>query len=1109
MRVTPFPHLRRIAICAALVATVALSGTNQAVDAATSTISGRVYQDFLSNGSRDTAVSAGQATDVGVAGVTVSAYDSTGVRVGSATSTADGTYVLSVAGNTGTEVRVEFDIPDTSPLAAFRSSFAGAGNGTSVQFVSVGATNVDFAVNVPGEYCQNNPNLSLSRLCAGATAAVNASASAWVTRFDGGPYTTAHGFTDRYSDWAATKVATKADTGSILGMTWDPGTRRIYHSAYVRRHAELYESGGQPVPAAIFVTTPTGTSSAAGTGGTTSFLVDLESLMSGDQFSNSNPAGPGFVPTNSARKIQYMANGTSAPGDGGVDNDGVDSDLVAGQDGVFEEVGKAGIGDIETDGSGRLFVVSLYDRNLYQVTLPASGAPTVMSSLGDITSGVTCVNGQARPFSVRLWRGSLYLGVVCDGSGDFDPASPSTLNNSNVTFVVRRLELSTGAWSTAFGPQGLSAAAGVVKGNSDTAFALNTRDNWNPWTDTFSTANQTRYLTRPTPMLSEIEFDSDGSMILGFRDRNGDQQGTNDSEDPQGGNTAFPTLSSGDIYRVCRTGSGYSAGDYVFEGGAGCSQRSFTNFGTEFYAGDFWFDRTARGHAEVSVGMIEQVPGFPDVIMNSYDPYDGDNTGKTFYSGGPRWLRNSTGEPAGAPNTGSGVMFFNWDQEAGNPNTAGGFLKTNGMSDVEALCDQAPVQIGNRVWIDSDRDGVQDPGETPVNGATVRVYASNGTTLLGTAVTNSRGEYYFASNVSEAAAGNGDNTGGGISVGADYVIRLDNPADFASGGPLEGYTLTGTKQAAAHTTLDSSVDSDAATVSAYPQLSVASLLPGANNHTYDVGFYRSAPVGMGNYVWIDTDKDGRQDPGERPLAGVTVSLFNPDGSAAKNLAGGAATATTDAKGHYFIDNLAPGSYYAKFVLPAAYELTVTSSTGSNSANDSNPDRTTGITPVFTIGSSAGGDTVADTDTATLATFVNPTIDAGVVPRGLVSVGNFVWRDRNGDGIQGRADSGVKGAVLTLRNVDGSPVTDAFGRAVRPQKTKKDGKYLFQNLLPGKYVVSIAYPTGHWPTTKNRPGRGRNSSSFSATSVTLRAGESDTTLDFGTVRHSVTVLPATR
>ena len=454
-------------------------------------------------------------------------------------------------------------------------------------------------------------------------------------------------------------------------------------------------------------------------------------------------------------------------------------------------------------------------------------------------------------------------------------------------------------------------------------------------------------------------------------------------------------------------------------------------------------------------------------------------------------------------------MFYNWNGEAGNPNTVGGFLKTNGMSDIEALCDQAPVQIGNRVWIDTDKDGIQDPGETPVAGVTVRVYASNGTTLLGTALTNAKGEYYFSSNVTEAAAGNGDNSGGGIAVGSAYVIRLDNPADYASGGPLDGYTLTGTTKTDSATSLDTSVDSNAATVSSYPQMTTSSLLPGTNDHTYDVGFYRSSPVGMGNYVWIDADKDGIQDPSEKPIKGVVVTLHNPDGTTAKNLAGGDATATTDANGYYFIDNLAPGSYYAKFTLPAAYQFTTRSSTGSTSTNDSNPDTTTGITPVFTIGSSASGDTVADTDSATTATFVNPTIDAGVVPKGTVSVGNLVWRDRNGDGIQGKRDGGVKGAVLRLFNADGTPVTDAFGRAVKAQTTGKDGRFLFRNLLPGKYVVKITYPKGWLATTNERSGREKNSSAFRAASRTLTAGQSDTSLDFGMVRRSVGLLPATR
>jgi len=176
------------------------------------------------------------------------------------------------------------------------------------------------------------------------------------------------------------------------------------------------------------------------------------------------------------------------------------------------------------------------------------------------------------------------------------------------------------------------------------------------------------------------------------------------------------------------------------------------------------------------------------------------------------------------------------------PNTFG---KSSGMGDLEVLCNMAPVQIGNRVWIDTDKDGIQDPGETPVKGVTVRVYDATGTTLLGTAITDENGEYYFSSNVTEAAAGDGNNVGGGIAAGSAYVIRFDNPADYAAGGPLSGYLLTTKDATDTASGLDDSIDSDASTVSEYPQITTYKLLPGVNDHTFDVGFYATnTPVGM-------------------------------------------------------------------------------------------------------------------------------------------------------------------------------------------------------------------------------------------------------------------------
>jgi hypothetical protein len=1001
----------------------------------------------------------------------------------------------------------------------------------------------------------------------------------------------------------------------------------------------MYEISGVPKPGALFVTTPQGITASEGVGGTTSFLVDLELLLDGDQFSNSNSAGPGFIPSNSVRKIQYMQN-TNV--DGGAENDGVDSDLVAGQDGVFEEVGRAGIGDIATDGSGNLYVVSLYDKHAYKVVLPAGAAPTTMTSIGDITSGVACTNGTGRPFSVKFWRGALYFGIVCDAADDFNPATPRVRADTNLSFTIRQYDLATSTWSTLFGPHPLNSAGRIQKGSpqSGDMWARSTYVAWNPWTssyaDTYDANGAPDYSIRPQPMLSEIEFDRDGSMILAFRDRNGDIMGTWQSEAPDGSSTPF-AIASGDVYRVCRTGTGYAAADYTFEGVAGCqptpTPAHFSNStdavrqGIEYYWGDFWWQIGQGGHGETSSGLILQTPGFPDLFTTAFDPNGLSGDDKTWYSGGVRSLLNSTGGPSGSPHAGSGVQFYvSVDTNIAQMRT-GGFLKVNGMSDIEALCDQAPVQIGNRVWIDTDLDGVQDPGETPVAGVTVRLYDATGTTLLGTAVTDANGEYYFSSTLgSEAAAGNGDREGGGLVAGASYVVRFDNPADYAQGGPLYSYGLTTQNATDSVSNLDDLIDSDASYVATYPQITTAKIRPGVNDHSYDGGFGKPA-VSVGDFVWLDTDKDGVQDAGESGIANVTLTITKADGSPVVDVNGQAVTTTTtDANGYYTFGKLPFGQYKVTVTPPVGYAATtanagsdtgVDSSTGSamsrnmtvsgerdpsldfgfvlspttpttttvatvavkrvsvgdyvwwdidrDGIQDANEKPIPGVTltitkadgslvtdvngkPVTTTVTDANGkysfdnlpvgqykvtvtppagatatkagagkNTAKDSSTGS-ATSRNmttdgdrdPTLDFGFY-KPTVSVGNFVWRDTNGDGVQSKADKGVAGFRLTLRSVDGSPVVDVYGRPVKPIRTKSDGKFLFKDLPEGRYVVEITYPRGYLPTTPNRADRGLNSSTLTAVSKSLKDGESDVTLDFGVVKRPGEVyrlLPAT-
>jgi hypothetical protein len=128
----------------------------------------------------------------------------------------------------------------------------------------------------------------------------------------------------------------------------------------------------------------------------------------------------------------------------------------------------------------------------------------------------------------------------------------------------------------------------------------------------------------------------------------------------------------------------------------------------------------------------------------------------------------------------------------------------------------------------------------------------------------------------------------------------------------------------------------------------------------------------------------------------------------------------------------------------------------------------------------------------------------------VSIDRQVTRVLKLETIQGPGDTGIKGAVLSITDSRGFPAVDIFGRFVEDQVTKRDGRYLFRNLPPGRYVVRIRYPDNHFPTTPNKKNRGLNSSTIKATSVYLNGGESDLTLDFGVVyRSRGNVLPATQ
>ena len=125
--------------------------------------------------------------------------------------------------------------------------------------------------------------------------------------------------------------------------------------------------------------------------------------------------------------------------------------------------------------------------------------------------------------------------------------------------------------------------------------------------------------------------------------------------------------------------------------------------------------------------------------------------------------------------------------------------KSNSMGDVEALCDPAPIEIGNRVWNDADSDGIQDPNEAPISGVIVELYKNN--VKVGQASTDPTGEYYFTSGTSASDANTNDNiihdSGIGIlpatgTSGANslYEIRIPNVTGGSKQAALGTNSLT-------------------------------------------------------------------------------------------------------------------------------------------------------------------------------------------------------------------------------------------------------------------------------------------------------------------------------
>ncbi|WP_396668802.1 SdrD B-like domain-containing protein [Microbacterium sp. R86528] len=1101
--------------------------------AATGAISGVAYRDFNGNGVRDIgAPEDGEQTDVGIAGVSVVAYDVYGTQLGDTVITDDaGEYTLDTSAVAdGTAVRVEFtELPE-----GYAASFAGDDNGTTVQMTVAGAEDVDLMINHPDDFAQANAPTFTAIQTAGLSSGQTSGDAAIV----GLPWGAANNNAPSYPD--RTTVATIGQVGSVWGLAFDQTANELYASATYKRQAGLGPLGIDGIYKMTNILTESGEMTGATTVENWLELADLGIDV-------------GAVSSDSDRGLG-------------------ESNLPSADVDAFANAGKVGIGGITVaPDNNSLVIVNLYDRDLYVLDITDGSTPTSAVAV-DFSS---VLDDDQRPWAISSYRGDIYVGYV-DTTGDAlgQSAAEAELNAYVVKAPFEDVVAGTATWSNV-----LTADLGYTKGNVATGWggggSWPTTEpqimRWNTWTDQWTwdgttnptadasvglTSNWGNVQLYPQAVLTGLAFDTEGYLSLGFTDRTAIQSGNRNYPAIDGvTGQYFETLASGDLLIAAPEDDGtFTLEDDGFvgdresvtpdsntEGPSGDDTREFFNDGQNLGA-------ASSIHKDAALGAVVTYPGVAEVQSTMYDPLDG------IRLAGVTWFDAIDG---------SADRGYEHTEDTASTRTSSTFQKGGGLGGLAIALLPPPAEIGDRVWFDADQNGRQDADEPSIAGAPVSLYLAdaNGNPTgdaLSSTTTDEFGEYYFNSALWADRF---------TDPAADLVVvfgQLDADADvdFVWGDVPEIDAITGltwsdltfTDQSTdVATTLN---DSNADTTTGEAPVSV--LGAGMNDHTIDAGFVSDVTIGVakelsedsaaaasgqtfeisvtvedfrgdalpdspyvfdlaadgsdefnipafgtitkvtetngaefdfavsptlpaagvdglditvtntittyavGDYVWIDEDRDGLQDDGEAPLAGVAVRLLDGEGNPVLDADDEPVVTTTDADGFYLFDDLMAGDYQVEFALTEeqsqSYIFTQPAADGIAENSDATPteaSRFVGRSDVFTL--DADNEQLVASDDYTTATVnatagIDPTWDAGVITR-TYAVGDVVWLDNDRDGSQGESEAPVAGVSVALLDGEGEPVLGADGEPLIAV-TDDDGRYLFDELEAGEYQVQF-------------------------------------------------------
>ena len=744
----------------------------------------------------------------GIQGIQVALYDCTSTLIATTYTNASGNYEFT--GLSSQRYRVEFSLPESVACWA-KPTHTGIDNGTMIQLVYPGNC-ASLGLANPASYCEENPLIGMTCFSEGVYNGATANDPAIISL----PYDAeGHDFsgTTKLPAYQGTILDEIDGIGAAYGLAWQATRQRMYLGAYHKRYSGFGPAGPDAIYQYDLVGNKTGT-------------IELDALLG-----STNTAGADVHDFTTMVGLEIM-------------------DLGVG-DASFDGVGKRSFGDLEMSGDmTTLYAVNLFDRKIYAIDV-ADGIATNASIVNSWDTPDPIGMGTHRPFALKYHEGKLWVGIVTeDAANAYVYSLDIAQHNFNLELTI---------------PLGYDRQS--VVGND--ANAATVAGDWRAWA---SDADATTYLVDmvgspddiafPQPMLTDIEFDGTG-MILGFRDRFGDQAGSEAFFNNTDATATDYTWSAtaGDILRACY--NGYS---YVLESGnsGDCTGVSGLDDsgpgGAEYYHWDYYYfnpdwnplNRTEGFHWETTQGALLQLPNDPYVITTAMDPYSD-------YSGGILRLNNETGRREGIlandkstfGNLSGGYTIYETGEFGASPpsNTNGTFGKANGLGDLEAFCQAAPVEIGNYVWCDSIQNGIQDACESGIDSLIIRVYDSNNR-LVGQDTTIN-GYYYFNQHNIDTAGITVDVNGiampttgwSGLAYSEAYHIVFGfGQYDMASGRFTVGTTVyQGFTTANVNGNANDNIDSDVAAANysiasnLFPVINMTTAPIGYGDHKFDLG----------------------------------------------------------------------------------------------------------------------------------------------------------------------------------------------------------------------------------------------------------------------------------